>query len=209
MIRASRPAVWWLLASALLVAGCGGSGSSLLLRSASRHASPRASAEQLPKIGPGSIPAPPPSGISAKAAAVKVIVGWSRALQRGDVQAAAHYFAQPSEFLNGPMLLKIHTLAQAEAANEALPCGARFLSADQRGRYVNALFRLTSRTGPGGGGCGSGVGQTARTNFLIVGGHILAWIRAPDDPGDNGTPPTAPTPPTPARPPAGAGTPIV
>ena len=61
-------------------------------------------------------------------------------------------------------------------------------SADQRGRYVNALFRLTGRSGLGGSTCGTGVGQTARTNFVIVGGRIVEWIRAPDDPGDNRTP---------------------
>ena len=77
--------------------------------------------------------------------------------------------------------------------------GARFISADQRGAYVNALFRLTERPGPGGG-CGSGTGQTARTNLVIRGGRIVEWIRAPDDPGDNqhGTVPAQPaTPPQP------------
>ncbi len=56
-------------------------------------------------------------------------------------------------------------------------------------RYVNALFRLTDRSGRGGqGGCGSGTGSTARTNFLIENGHIVQWLRAPDEPGDNGSP---------------------
>ena len=63
-----------------------------------------------------------------------------------------------------------------------------FLSADQRGRFVNVLFRLTNRPGPGGG-CGSGVGQKARTNFVIAHGQIVEWIRAPDEPGDNPPPP--------------------
>jgi hypothetical protein len=98
----------------------------------------------------------------------------------------------------GALVITMGTLAQAEAANESLPCGATLLAADQRGRYVNALFRLTGRPGPGGSDCGTGAGQTARTNFVILNGRILEWIRAPDDPGDNGTPsgPT-PSPPTP------------
>jgi hypothetical protein len=62
------------------------------------------------------------------------------------------------------------------------------VSADQRGRFTNALFRLTGRLGPGGSDCGSGAGTTARTNFVISHGKIVAWIRAPDDPGDNHTP---------------------
>ncbi len=85
-------------------------------------------------------------------------------------------------------VIKIHTIAQAEAANATLPCGARFLSADMRGRYVNALFELTGRPGPGGSDCGTGAGETARTNFVIAGGRIVQWIRAPDDPGDNSGP---------------------
>jgi hypothetical protein len=160
-----------------------------------------ASQSKLPRLGSGEIPAPAPTGTPVNPAAVKVIEGWANALRCGEVRAAAAYFAEPSELLNGAELFRIHTLAQAEAANETLPCGARFVSADQRGPYVNALFRLTSRPGPGGSSCGSGAGETARTNFLVSGGRILAWIRAPDDPGDNGSPIA------PAR--SGAGNPIV
>jgi hypothetical protein len=79
-----------------------------------------------------------------------------------------------------------------------LPCGAKFISADQRGPYINALFRLTDRPGPGGG-CGAGAGQTARTNFVISARRIVEWIRAPDDPGDN----AAPTQPAPGPPSSG------
>ncbi|MHB8659710.1 MAG: hypothetical protein ACYC91_17535 [Solirubrobacteraceae bacterium] len=120
-----------------------------------------------------------------------VIKGWSRALGRGDVSAAARYFAVPSRMINnggsaaGASVISITSLAIARAANATLPCGAKFLTADQRGRFVNALFRLTDRPGPGGHSCGPGVGLTARTNFIITHGRILEWIRAPDDPGDN------------------------
>ncbi len=136
-----------------------------------------------------------------------MIEGWSDALRSGDVRGAASYFRLPSELINGigangaVGLIRIASRAQAVAANETLPCGAQFISADQRGRYVNALFRLTGRPGPGGGSCGSGVGQTARTNFLITDGRIVEWIRAPDDPGDNGTPGAPPS--------SGSGAPVV
>ena len=96
-----------------------------------------------------------------------------------DVNLAARYFALPSEFVNGPGdEVSIHTEAEARAANRALPCGAVLISVDQRGRFASALFRLTNRKGPDGG-CGSGAGQLARTNFVIAGGHIVEWIRAP------------------------------
>lgn len=129
---------------------------------------------------------------------VRVIVGWSEALRAGHLAAAARYFRIPSVFYFGSGApIELRSLAQVEAANAALPCGAKFLSAHVLGRYVNALFRLTDRSGPGGAnGCGSGTGQTARTNFLIRDGQIEAWLRAPDEPGDNGSPPTQPPPPT-------------
>jgi hypothetical protein len=133
---------------------------------------------------------------------VAVIRAWSDALRRGDVRDAARFFAVPSVMINGTdaagraLVIPIGTAAEAVQANASLPCGALLLSADQRGRYVNALFRLTRRPGSGGSDCGTGAGQTARTNFVIAGGHIVEWIRAPDDPGDNGTPPAVPTVPT-------------
>jgi hypothetical protein len=151
-----------------------------------------------PLLGPGSaIPAPAPTGTPPDPAAVRVIEAWASALERGDVQAAAAYFRLPSQLINGSaadgslFLIDIRNREEAITANENLPCGARFISADQRGRYVNALFRLTGRPGPGGSDCGGGIGVTARTNFLIRDGRIVEWIRAPDDPGDNGSP-TAP-----------------
>jgi hypothetical protein len=142
---------------------------------------------------------------------VRVIRAWSSALRRGDVRGAARYFALPSLIANGTgangglAVITIRTRAEADAANATLPCGAKFIRADKRGRYVNALFRLTDRPGPGGG-CGAGAGQTARTNFVIAGGRIVEWIRAPQDPGDNpGQPQPAPAPPpAPATPPAPA-----
>jgi hypothetical protein len=144
-----------------------------------------------------------PTGKAADPSAVDVIKQWSTRLREGDVTRAAGYFAIPGEFFNGgsgpSAVIIIRTFAQAVAVNAMLPCGARFLSADQRGRYVNALFRLTARGGPGGSNCAGGVGATARTNFLISHGRIVAWVRAPDDPGDNQVPlARPPAPQTPA-----------
>jgi len=208
----------------LLAGGC--ASTRILIRTstqASHGASQRSSPPStVPLVPPSSvpglpgatIPTPGPTGIAPAAADVAVIRGWSDALRRGDLRAAARYFALPSVMINGTdasgdaLVLSIASVGDAEAANASLPCGAQFISADQRGRYVNALFRLTGRPGPGGSTCGTGVGETARTNFVIAHGLIVEWIRAPDDPGDNGgstspTPPT-PTPPTPEElPPSG------
>jgi hypothetical protein len=164
-----------------------------------------------PLINPNlPLPSPRPTGTPAAAGAVSVIRGWADALRRGDVRGAARYFALPSVMINGTdssgqaLVITIVTRAQAEDATATLPCGAQLISADQRGHYVNALFRLTGRSGLGGSDCNGGVGSTARTNFVIARGRIVEWLRAPSEPGDNGTPgtptPTAPAQPTPTTP---------
>lgn len=186
----------------VLAAGCGGAG-----RSGTGHSGGAARLGTAPSGAQGrsglqTIPTPAPTGVPANPAAVQTIRAWSAALRQGDVRDAAIWFALPSEMIFGTAAKGgfngevIRTRGDAELANAELPCGAIFISADQRGRYVNALFRLTDRPGLGGG-CGNGTGQTARANFLIVGGLIVQWIRAPDEPGDQ----TRSAPPRPAPPP--------
>jgi hypothetical protein len=197
-----------VVVTGLAAAACGSSGRGAGTTASSRP-STSAKAQHgpptpAPKTTPQVIPTPGPTGRPASAAAVRVIKAWSSALRHGDVRAAADYFALPSQFVNGGgaggnvLVVTIRTRAEAAAINATLPCGAVFLSADQRGRYVNALFRLTDRPGPGGG-CGSGAGQVARTNFVIAAGRIVEWFRAPSDPGDasRGAAPAAPATPAP------------
>ena len=105
-----------LIVGALVLTGCG-SGTSLVTGSGRTRTAAR-------RTGPAADPS-----------AVKVIKGWSEALIRGDVRGAARYFHIPSVFIDGPgAALRIRSLAQAESANEALPCGARFVSAQRQGR---------------------------------------------------------------------------
>jgi hypothetical protein len=199
-----------VVTAGIVAAGCGSSGTAATTTSHRKPATSQgagSSGGATPQ--PQAIPAPAPTGLRADPAAVRVIRAWSSALRRGDVSGAARYFALPSEFINGSdangnvPVLTIRSRAQATAVNATLPCGAVFISADQRGRYVNALFRLTDRPGPGGG-CGPGTGQVARTNFVIALGRIVEWIRAPQDPGDSqgGNAPSAPAP---SSPPQGGG----
>jgi hypothetical protein len=124
----------------------------------------------------------------AKRASVRVIRRWLRALDRGDVRAAAHYFALPSKFQNtGTPVLHIDSEDERIAINLSLTCGARAEKTGGAGPYTIVLFRLVERTGPGGG-CGSGVGATARGAILVAGGLIREWYRLPDEPA----PPAAP-----------------
>src|SRR3984957_142644 len=177
------------LAIGALAAGCGSGGVSTSATAPHRPvAAPRIGREsRRPGAGlvPRALPAPRPSRLPADPAAVRGIRAWA-----GGLRAGGACFGLPPVFVNGVdtgggvPLIVIHTEREAEAINASLPCGAVFISADQRGEYVNALFRLTGRPGPGGG-CGAGAGATARTNFVVMGGRIVQWLRAPDDPGDN------------------------
>jgi hypothetical protein len=188
------------LLSALLLAGCGAA--------ASHHPAAKATATHLPASppitvpnkAPPQIPHPPPTGIPAAPADVAVIRGWADALRDGNVNLAARYFALPSQMINGTdsgnaLVLNIRSFSGAVAAQTTLPCGARLISSDRRGRYVNALFALTGRPGAGGSNCGGAIGTTARTNFVIADGRILKWIRAPSEPGDRGSSPAPSGPP--------------
>jgi hypothetical protein len=207
-MRASRSRqLLGVVTAGIVAAGCGQGGGAATATSHRQTATaPGAGSSGSAAPNVQAIPAPTPTGVPADPAVVRVIRAWSNALRRGDVRGAARYFALPSEFINGSdangnvAVLTIRTRAEAAAVNATLPCGAVFISADQRGHYVNALFRLTDRPGPGGG-CGSGTGQVARTNFLIAGGRIVEWIRAPEDPGDNqgGNTPPAPAPSSPPQ----------
>ena len=106
---------------------------------------------------------------------VRVIDAWVTALRRGDVDAAARYFAIPSAAENGPVLLQIENLDDARRFNESLPCGARLVRAETQGEFTTATFRLTERPGPGT--CGPGAGESAKTSFVIRDGKIVEWRR--------------------------------
>lgn len=116
-------------------------------------------------------------GVSGDAnqADVHVIDGWVTALRRGDVDAAAGYFAIPSVAENGPVLLHIKSVQDARRFNESLPCGARLIHAETAGQFTTATFRLTERPGPGI--CGPGTGGVAKTSFVIHDGKIAEWRR--------------------------------
>ena len=110
---------------------------------------------------------------------VRVIQEWVDALRRGDVESAAQYFALPSIAQNGTPPITLDTRADAIGFNRSLPCGARLVRAVPRGEAIAATFRLTERQG---GDCGPGVGELARTVFVIREGKIAEWRRLPDRP---------------------------
>jgi hypothetical protein len=114
----------------------------------------------------------------ADADAVQVIKKWADELRAGDVAAASERFALPTVVQNGTPALRLTDRGEVEAFNRSLPCGAELTAAIQSGKYTIATFDLTERPGPGE--CGKGVGETAKTAFVIHNGLITEWRRVVD-----------------------------
>ena len=109
---------------------------------------------------------------------VQVIKGWADELRAGDVAAASKRFAIPSVVQNGTAPLRLTSRAAVAFFNQSLPCGAKLTEAASTGRFTIATFELTERPGPGE--CGSGVGETAKTAFVVRNGLITQWRRVVD-----------------------------
>jgi hypothetical protein len=109
---------------------------------------------------------------------VQVIKGWADELRAGDVAAASKRFALPSVVQNGTPPLRLNTRDEVEAFNRSLPCGAKLTEAAAVDRFTIATFELTERPGPGE--CGSGLGESAKTAFVVREGLITQWRRVVD-----------------------------
>jgi hypothetical protein len=176
-----------LLVSALILAACGGSSSAPAADPADTAPGNGTTVTQgqtqsvppdlqVPKSVPRRATGP------ARPSSTRVIRRWLAALDRGDVERAARYFALPSTFQNtGTPVLHIDSEEERIAVNLSLTCGARAERTGGAGAYTIVLFRLIERSGPGGG-CGAGIGGTARGAILVSGGLIREWYRLPDDP---------------------------
>ena len=114
----------------------------------------------------------------ADADAVRVIRSWADELRSGDVEAASERFAIPTVVQNGTAPLQLTDRRQVQAFNQSLPCGAKLTDTVSSGKYTIATFELTERPGPGE--CDGGVGDTAKTAFVIREGRITEWRRVVD-----------------------------
>ena len=163
----------------LVLAGCGGGGGGGDDGDPSARTPPPATPSAEPQAEPrGGEQQEPGRKRPVTSEEKAVIRGWSDALRRGDVSRAARYWAIPSIASNGGQPIRLLTGRAVRFFNEGLPCGAKLESATRDARYVLATFRLTER--PGAGACGSGVGEKARTLFLLRDGKIVQWLRASD-----------------------------
>ena len=122
---------------------------------------------------------PPPK--KPTAGEVRVIRGWADALRAGRVKKAADFFAVPARVLDGTNPLReLPDRGAVREFNRGLPCGAQLVDTVRgQGWFVIATFRLTERSGPGARPC-TGVGNRAKTAFLIEDKHIVQWLREPD-----------------------------
>ena len=104
---------------------------------------------------------------------------WADTLRRGDVRAAARYFALPEPRRQRHPPLQLDDARGGAFFNRTLPCGAKLIRTEPapHGFFI-ATFRLTER--PGAGECGSGTGATARTAFRVRGARITDWLRVQD-----------------------------
>jgi hypothetical protein len=175
-----------LLFALLALAGCGGGGDGDERDPRLTPTTPR-SEEGDAKLEPGgSSPAPRSAGPVTEAEKA-VIRGWADALRHGDIERAAGYWSVPAIAANGSQPFRLVTLRAVRHFNEGLTCGAKLESVERDKQYVLATFRLTNRRGRPGA-CGPGVGQQARTLFLLRGGKIVQWIRATDPPDEGALP---------------------
>jgi hypothetical protein len=169
-----------LLVPVLLLAGCGGGGDEdrPTAKASATPAPDRREPEAKPSDG-GSGAKPARKTGPVTAAEKAVIRGWADALRAGDVERAISFWRTPAIASNGSQPFKLLTRRAVRHFNDGLTCGARLESVARDHGYVLATFRLTERKG-GPGSCGSGVGNRARTLFLLRGGKIVQWIRATD-----------------------------
>src|SRR5919201_3404410 len=105
-----------------------------------------------------------------------VVRPWSKALNADDNQSAADLFAPGAQVIQGPVVIRLRTHADAVVWNAGLPCSGRIVALSTRGATVTATFLLGDRkTSP----C-DGPGHRATAVFRIRGGKIVLWHQVPE-----------------------------
>jgi SnoaL-like domain len=110
-----------------------------------------------------------------KASPESVVRAWSKALNAGDNQGAANLFAPGAQVVQGPVVIRLRTHADAVVWNAGLPCSGKIVALSTSGATVTATFLLGDRkTSP----C-DGPGHRATAVFRIRGGKIVLWHQVP------------------------------
>jgi hypothetical protein len=141
------------LAAAVAVAGCGGG--------ADRPPAP---------------PAPPHSQSHAR-----LIRGWLAALNAGDYESAASFFARGA-IVEQVGVLRLRSHAAAVAFNRSLPCKGRVTDVKEERDSTLAAFSLRPGRGGGRSSCDDGV----RVRFRFRRGKFVEWRQLPQPAGPSG-----------------------
>ena len=129
-----------LILGAVLAAGCGGD-------------------EPEPKL-------PGPQRGSAQERAIR---GWSEALNRGDYDEAAGFFA-PNAVVEQARSFRLRDRDAAEEFNRSLPCRAELTDVEREGATLVAAFKLRAGSGPS-----QPCGGDARVRFRFRNGKFSEW----------------------------------
>jgi hypothetical protein len=118
----------------------------------------------------------PRAGEPGEAEAIRA---WSAALNEGDYEKAASYFAEDA-IVEQSGEARLPDRDAAIAFNRSLPCKAEVTDVEDEGDTVLAAFRL--RGGPAGG-CDGG---TARVRFRFEGDKFSEWRQLTEPPPAEG-----------------------
>src|SRR5690242_5122638 len=146
--------LWMAGLALLLVAGCGGGSSHTVSSSKPRPAKP-----------------------AARPGDEKVIRGWNKAINSGNYEKAASYFA-PKAVVTQDYVLQFPNHKIAVEWNSGLPCKADITFIRPEATTSIAGFHL--REGPHGGCKGGG---SAQVRFTIRNGLIRRWQQILNPPG--------------------------
>jgi SnoaL-like protein len=111
----------------------------------------------------------------------QVIRAWSRALNQGNYDRAASYFA-PGAIVEQAEVFRLPGRRAAIAFNQSLPCRADITDIRDEGSTTLASFRL--REGPGGPG--ASCDGSARVRFRLQEGRFREWRQLPEAPPPRG-----------------------
>ena len=120
--------------------------------------------------GPDARPGPPSRpDRAAEPKEARTIRAWNAALNAGDFEQAASYFA-PGAIVEQVLVIRLRSRRDAIRFNKSLPCKSQVTDVADEGRTTLAAFRLQ----PGrGGGCRGG--GTARVRFRVQNGKFKEW----------------------------------
>lgn len=114
--------------------------------------------------------------------AEEVVRGWSTALNAGDDERAAGYFAVGARVIQGGAARRLADREAAVRFNRSLPCSGRIVRLTREANRVTAVFVLGERPGRR---C-DGPGERAAAIFGVQDGEIVLWHQVPPP----ATPPT-------------------